>query len=71
MVTLSGGLALDFAVLNYAKYIKKVMSSSFPHAFSQIYNLQNVVSKCPKERTVEEVGPGLQLAKKCCHSRLS
>jgi hypothetical protein len=29
MVTLSEGFALDFAVLNYAKYIKKVISSIF------------------------------------------
>ena len=58
MVTLSEGFAVDFAVLNYAKYIRKVNISTKAYlTTSLIHDFQNVVSKCPKGQTIEEVGP--------------
>ena len=59
MVTLSEGFAVDFAVLNYAKYIRKVNISTEAYLTQSHKStiFQNVVSKCPKGQTIEEVGP--------------
>jgi hypothetical protein len=59
MVTVSPGFPVDFAIINYAKWIKEV--SAFPYSTSSTleWEWQNVVSSCPSELTTEEVSARL------------
>lgn len=58
MIKLPGGLSLDFAVLNYAKYIKDVSVTDFNDMYPLVDlsdTPQNHVSQCPESVTVEDV----------------
>lgn len=59
MVTVSPGFPVDFAVINYAKWIKEVSVSPYSTTVHLHWQWQNVVSRCSSELTIEEVSARL------------